>query len=108
MLQRFAFLCVVIPSLSFASGLSFGENGAKALSLGGAFAGQADDLTAVQHNPAGLALQPGTGFLLDVQLINQEVSLQRDVPNSELATNTGGPFVLPFAGASHQVSLLGR
>ena len=45
-----AALLWVAPSLSFAAGLTFGENGTKAFSMGGAFVGQADDLTAVQFN----------------------------------------------------------
>lgn len=110
MLQRFAVLLwVVLPSVAFAAGLTFGENGAKSLSLGGAFAGQADDLTAVQFNPAGLALQPGHQFLLDVQMLNQDVTFLRAQDGTpELARNTGGLFLLPFAAGSTNFTVWGK
>ncbi len=101
-----------------ASGFYFGDNGAKALAQGGAFTGQADDLTAIQHNPAGLAQLEGPSFLLDVNGLNHQVSfLRQDVgwdpaaPRTNLAAkveNKGGLFVVPFLGGSYGLKLGSR
>jgi len=48
------FLAFVSP-LSFANGLNLNGLGAKAVAMGGAFVGLADDFTAVFWNPAGIA-----------------------------------------------------
>ena len=48
------FLALLSP-LSFANGLNLNGLGAKAVAMGGAFVGLADDFTAVFWNPAGIA-----------------------------------------------------
>lgn len=47
-------------SMAVANGLNLNSNGAKALSMGGAFIGLADDYSAVSWNPAGLIQMDGT------------------------------------------------
>lgn len=107
-----ALVLVLVPAAAFASGFLFGENGARALSLGGAFTGQADDLTAIQHNPAGLTQQRGFTFLLDGFALNHDVRfLRRDPDGTAVAnevSNSGGFFVLPFLGAGWGQQLGGR
>ncbi len=49
-----AFL-VLIPSLTLANGLNLNGLGARAVAMGGAFVGLADDFSAVFWNPAGIA-----------------------------------------------------
>ncbi len=98
-----------------ASGFYFGDNGAKALTQGGAFTAQADDASAMQYNPAGFAQQKGFGFLLDGELINHSVSFLRQDPgfdpanpSTKLVTpvnNTGGGFLVPMAGVSYGFSI---
>ena len=56
----FALIIVSMSVGAFANGLSLNSVGIKALSMGGAFVGQADDITAIYWNPAGLANQ-GSG-----------------------------------------------
>lgn len=52
-------------SLVFATGLSKSVNiGPKAMGMGGAFVGIADDATAVYHNPAGITQMEGNNFYL--------------------------------------------
>ena len=62
-----SFLVLVILSFSFiglfANGLSLNSIGPKALGMGGAYIGLADDPTAIYWNPAGLAGQE-TGMML--------------------------------------------
>lgn len=97
---------VGLPGAALGAGLTFGENGTKALSLGGAFAGQADDLTAIQHNPAGLSQLRGFHFLADIALKNHEVLFQRTESDgtfgpAQSVKNTAGPFVLPNIGLGY-------
>ena len=62
MKKNYLFLAFLIVTTSLlANGLSLNSVGEKAVAMGGAFIGQADDLTALYWNPAGLANQ-GTGF----------------------------------------------
>lgn len=103
---------LALPSAAAGSGFYFADNGSRALSQGGAFAAQADDLTAVQHNPAGLSQLQGWHFVLDAHALNHDVRfLRRDVdgetPANEI-TNTGGVFLLPFAGVGYGRELAGR
>ncbi|MCD4818781.1 MAG: outer membrane protein transport protein [Candidatus Cloacimonetes bacterium] len=57
--QRLFFLIVFVISVSslFGNGLSLNSIGSKALGMGGAFVGYANDATAIYWNPAGLAQQ---------------------------------------------------
>jgi long-chain fatty acid transport protein len=48
---------------AFAGGLSFSEHGAKATGMANAFAGQADDPSALFYNPAGITQLPGTQIM---------------------------------------------
>lgn len=127
-LKTFA-VAVLLAGAAHASGFYLGDNGGKALAQGGAFTAQADDLSAIQHNPAGLAQLDGWTFLADVQLINHDVTwLRQDngfdpanpptpacpsrtetVPGCILKVqNKGGIFLLPFIGGSYGFKLFGR
>ena len=55
MLFSIVTLLVFSGSLSFANGLNLNGIGARAVAMGGAFVGLADDFTAVFWNPAGIA-----------------------------------------------------
>lgn len=96
-----------------AAGFTFGENGAKALSMGGAFTGHADDLTAVQFNPAGLVQLSGSHFLIDGQVLNHEVTFQRtdddgSTAKSDPVRNEAGLFLLPNLAVGRAFELGGR
>jgi len=56
----------------FGSGFSIYEHGAKATAMGGAFIAQANDVTSVFYNPAGITSLDGTNFGLGVTLIMPE------------------------------------
>ena len=104
----------LVPLLSHASGFNFGENGTRALSLGGAFAAVADDLTAIQHNPAGLTQLQGWHLLLEGNARLHEVTFQRRDAGSdraspaELVRNDGGTFLTPFIAAGYGRLVGGR
>jgi long-chain fatty acid transport protein len=55
---------LIIPTL-YAGGYEFGGLGSRALSMGGAYIGLADDWTAAYWNPAGLAQLEGSGVGAD-------------------------------------------
>lgn len=98
---------------AFAAGFYFGENGTKALLQGGAFVAQADDSTAMMHNPAGLAQLRGFNFAIDAQLMNHAVTFWRMDPGFDVnnpkslanpVNNEGGLFLSPFFSAAYNLN----
>ena len=63
------FALLLGTSLVFGSGFSIYEQGAKAMALSGAFAAQANDVTAVFYNPAGITQLEGINVSLGTTLI---------------------------------------
>jgi len=61
-----------MSATAFASGFSIYEHGSKATAMGGAFIAQANDVTSVFYNPAGITSLDGTNFGLGVTLIMPE------------------------------------
>ncbi len=116
--ERFLKLCALCTAgLAQASGFYLVDNGAKAMVQGGAFTAQADDGTAMQYNPAGLAKQSGFSFLADVEVLRHDVTFSRqdvgfDVNNpstvAETVSNEKTPFLLPFFAVSYGFPLAGR
>ncbi len=109
-------LCAALTAQ--ASGFHFGDNGAKAMANGGAFAGQADDLTATQYNPAGLTQLRGLSFLADLQPMWHKVTFRRFDPgdvappdrvNTVTSSATPGdpnaPFVVPYFALGYGLPL---
>lgn len=103
-----------------AGGFEIPDNGTEALGRGGAFVAKADDPTAIQYNPAGLAQQRGTRVLLDGHMVLSSYSFQRygvfpDNPSDPRTPwghapypkvqNTGGPFFAPFLAATSDFGL---
>ena len=108
---------LLLSATGFASGFNFGDNGATALSQGFAFTAQADDLSAIQHNPAGLTQLDGLHFLADLQFINNDVTFLRQDPGYDPAKpstlvnpvhNVGGLFLIPFLAVSYGLPVAGR
>lgn len=106
-----------LSGLARASGFYLGDNGARASLLGGAFTAQADDLTAMQYNPAGLARLPGFSLLADTNVLRHDVTYSRQDPGFDPANpstlintvqNRPDPFLLPFFAASFGFPLAGR
>jgi len=112
-------LALLSPSAR-AGGFEIPDNGTEALGRGGAFVAKADDPTAIQYNPAGLAQQRGTRVLLDGHLMLSSYSFQRygvfpDNPSDAKTPwghspypkvqDTGGPFFAPFIAATSDFGL---
>jgi long-subunit fatty acid transport protein len=120
-----ASLLTLFAGSARASGFYFGDNGAKAMVQGGAFTAQADDLSAMQHNPAGLTQLKGLSFLVDGNLMNNQVTFWRQDPGwnvnapsnlmekvSRTGSNFAGAgstvFLSPMFGVSYGFELFGR
>lgn len=74
MKNKLALACVLTTlagtaSIALAAGLKVNEQGAKAMAMGNAFAAQADDPSALFHNPAGIAYLKGTQVSLGATTI---------------------------------------
>lgn len=59
----------LVVEISFASGFQINESGARAMGMAGAFAGLADDPSALYFNPAGITQLKGTHILAGVSFI---------------------------------------
>jgi long-chain fatty acid transport protein len=91
-----AAVCFILPSAAFASGFAINEQGAKALGMGGAFAAQADDPTAVYYNPAGITQLEGTQVSLGFSLIQPTASFEGTYMGSPVSGETEDKtFVIP-------------
>jgi long-chain fatty acid transport protein len=72
-----------------AHGYRLYEMGAKAATLAGAFAGRADNTSAIYYNPAGLAFQSGLGFRINIVYYSLKHSAH--VPNEDaIYSSTNG------------------
>jgi long-subunit fatty acid transport protein len=81
----FAF-ALLLPAAAGAQGYFAGAKGARVAGRAGAFVAKADDLFAVELNPAGLSRMPGWTFQLSNRFSYNSVSYQRDP-----TTDTGQP-----------------
>jgi long-chain fatty acid transport protein len=106
-----ASLVALSPRLAHAGGKEFPDNGAQALSRGGAFTAKADDLTALEYNVAGLAMVRGTRLQVDANLLFASVDFDRagtypqngtpyDNAPFPRVSNQGGPRLTPFFGVA--------
>jgi hypothetical protein len=117
-------LLVLLPAVANGAGFYMSVNGTKSLLEGGAFVAEADDLSAIQHNPGGLAQQRGFSFLLDGQLLFHPITFQREDPGFDPSTpspqcgamvtgtqpvcNLGGPFPGPMFAVAYGLPVLDR
>jgi long-chain fatty acid transport protein len=76
------FVCLVfLCSLGFSNGLNLNGIGARAIAMGGAFVGLADDFSAVFWNPAGLGQLKRTTFGLTGMGLLPKGSYSTSIPN---------------------------
>lgn len=117
MKRLFGTCLALVAAGAQASGFYFGDNGAQAMLQGGAFTAQADDLSAMAYNPAGLTQQQGLSFLADVSLLRHDVTFLRQDPgfdpnNPSTTVNTVNsqkdPYLLPFFGLGYGFDLGNR
>ncbi|PCI42829.1 MAG: long chain fatty acid transport protein [Proteobacteria bacterium] len=92
---------LLFSSTAFASGFAVKDQGTKAMSLGNAFTGVADDTTAAWYNPAALAFQDGISVTGGAQLV---------MPKVDYTASTGTTYamdkknhVVPFVYMSYSL-----
>jgi len=68
-LYSFALFILIFSNSVFAGGFQINEHSARAMAMGGAFTGLADDASAIYFNAAGLTQLSGTHFLFGTTLI---------------------------------------
>lgn len=111
-------LALLLPTPVLAAGFEFPDNGARALSRGGAFVASGDDPTLIQHNPAGLAGLDGFRVSLDGHFAWWSTEYQRLVAGEDggwitddpltgepmrPVSNEHGPWITPFLSFTYQV-----
>ncbi len=74
-------IAAVFTAQVFASGFQINEHSARAMAMGGAFAGLANDPSAIFFNPAGIAQLNGTHFMAGVTLISPKASFRGPAPS---------------------------
>jgi hypothetical protein len=126
-MNRIAILVALLglPSVAFAGGFEFPDNGTEALGRGATFTAKADSPLALQYNIAGLAKQRGTRLLFDSNLVFQTFDFTRagnyptengmnGMPLSYSGmpfpknTNHAGPFYAPFLGLTTDFNYFDR
>lgn len=101
----FSFLfSLIIGGNLFASGFQLNEHGAKAMAMGGAFAGLANDLSAFYFNPAGLAFINGTNVAAGTALIAPSAAFRGPSPEIGESKVNSKLFTPVHFYLSHQLS----
>lgn len=90
-------LIIAISSTAFANGLSLNSVGARALGMGGAFVGVANDATAIYWNPAGLAGQQSSILVFGTDIMPM-ATYKMDY------TNYGGGNIDAKTNTKHYIS----
>ncbi|MEZ4465462.1 MAG: outer membrane protein transport protein [bacterium] len=100
-LQVASLLLAAAPATALAGGFEseYPDNNARVLGRAGAFAARADDPSAIQYNPAGLARLHGVNLLLSVNLVNVT---QAFAPDDDVRARR----VRSFDAAEQQVDLI--
>ncbi|MFH1529702.1 MAG: outer membrane protein transport protein [Pseudomonadota bacterium] len=104
-------LWVGAAATAYAGGFEHPTNGTRALGRGGAFTAMANDLTALDYNPAGLLHNKGWHLMLsnnitDFKLKFTQTALDDDGAPTQLPSvkNSAGPFLLaPVFGVSTDI-----
>lgn len=97
MLRYLALLALTLLGTSSASAQTFETAGARALGMGGAFVGVADDVTAIWWNPAGLASGGFAGLAVERHAFErQPPDLFGNAPSTERSSWFVGAGSLPL------------
>ncbi len=100
MLKKLSMIAIVIlfsVSMVFASGFSIYEQGAKATAMGGAFIAQANDVTGVFYNPAGITSLDGLQLGLGTTIIMPSFAFEGPVPLSNAKTEADEGIFTPVS-----------
>ncbi len=90
---------LLAPAITFAGGFQLNLQGAKAVGLGGAFTGWANDASSVFFNPGGMTQLSGHNLYMGVQYVTPSVSLQTAISdNINQTTGNANPIQLYYVG----------
>ena len=99
---------VLCPETARAGGFEVGENTTLGVATGGTGVALRDDAAAAYFNPAKLGLRRGFQLVLDANMLNMNLSFQRDPINPssgqqtfDETTNQEGFFPVPFLALSY-------
>jgi long-chain fatty acid transport protein len=98
-----AALLFVAPVSAIAGGPEIADQGARATGRGGAMTVKADDPSAIYYNPAGLALQRGTGFLLSNRMLYTDIEFRRARTLDWSDATHGVPRLVDFEHVRNEV-----
>jgi len=84
---------IILATAAFGAGFETHEQGAKAVAMGGAFAAQADDPSAIFYNPSGITQLEGVQASVGVSLVRPNVRFKSD----------GNPGMGTFPGQSWEI-----
>jgi len=103
--------CLMVAPAAWGSGFAINEHSAKAVGMGGAFAAQADDATAIYFNPAGIVQLKGTQASAGFSLIAPSASFESNSTAPLLGVTPGyssdaedQTFFIPNLFATHQMN----
>lgn len=102
MKKAFSFVLAVLLLTTYASAAGFWVPefpGGAALGMSMAFAGQADDLSALYFNPAGITQLNGT--ILSIQATAIIYSVEFNRYSSDIAETAKGPAFVPYIAMTH-------
>lgn len=88
---------------AFAGGLSFSEHGAKATGMANAFAGQADDPSAIFYNPAGITQLPGVQAMAGTAIVYLDSVFRSSTTGESMQLQDHFPLV-PHLYITHRFS----
>jgi long-chain fatty acid transport protein len=97
-------LIVVLRINLFASGFQINEQGARALAMGGAFVGLANDPTTVYFNPAGMVQLGGTQFSAGCTYVGPMTKFTGPTPSTTESKLKDKYFFPSTFYATHQLS----
>lgn len=103
--NRLITLIVLISFVEvFASGFQINEHGSKAMGMGGAFAGLANDPSAIYFNPAGITQITGTRLLSGATIILPSASFRGPAPDITEYNLESQIFTPIHLYATHQIN----
>src|SRR5947199_4748064 len=81
---------------AWAGGVSFNEQGAAASGKANAFAGEANDPSAIFYNPAGITQLPGTQLMFGTSIVKLDSIFRTSTPSGESQLQDQFPIIPHF------------
>ncbi len=105
MVKRIAGCVVVLLAMgngaAIAGGLTFSEHGAKATGMANAFAGEADDPSALHYNPAGITQLPGTQLMIGTSIVYLDTTFRSSTTGESTQLQDQFP-IIPHLFITHK------